>query len=50
MITFERNKDTGKVEVWKDGKKIGEIETMGDEVMNGVNQLYRPQQQRTERP
>lgn len=32
MIEFKRNDDTGKVEVWKDGKKVGEIETMGDEV------------------
>lgn len=34
MIEFKRNKDTGKVEAWKDGKKIGEMETMGDEVIN----------------
>lgn len=32
MIEFKRNKDNGKVEVWKDGEKVGEIETMGDEV------------------
>ena len=32
MIEFKRNNDTGEVEVWKDGKKIGEIKTMGDEV------------------
>lgn len=30
MIEFIRNKQTGKLEVWKDGKKIGEINTMGD--------------------
>ena len=32
MIEFRRNKDTGILEVWKDGKYIGEIITMGDEV------------------
>jgi hypothetical protein len=32
MIEFKRNKDTGIVEVWKDGKKVGEITTMGDEI------------------
>ena len=31
-ITFNRNKETGIVEVWKNGKKIGEVVTMGDEV------------------
>ena len=34
MIEFKRNKETGILEVWKDGKKIGEIRTMGDD-MNG---------------
>lgn len=32
MIEFKRNKETGIVEAWKDGKKIGEVVTMGDEV------------------
>lgn len=32
MIEFVRNKETGILEVWKNGKKIGEIITMGDEV------------------
>lgn len=32
MIEFKRNKETGILEAWKDGKKIGEVETMGDEV------------------
>lgn len=35
MIQFKRNKDTGILEVWKDGKKIGEIRTMGDEITDG---------------
>lgn len=34
MIQFKRNKETGKLEVWKNGKKTGEIDTMGDEVIN----------------
>ena len=34
MIEFRRNKGTGKVEVWKDGKKIGEMETMGDDIID----------------
>lgn len=32
MIELMRNKETGIVEVWKNGKKIGEIRTMGDEI------------------
>ena len=32
MIKFKRNKETGIVEVWKDGKKVGEMVNMGDEV------------------
>lgn len=34
MIEFIRNKETGILEVWKDGKKIGEIITMGDDILN----------------
>ena len=30
MIEFIRNKETGVLEVWKDGRKIGDIITMGD--------------------
>lgn len=32
MIEFKRNEETGILEVWKNGKKIGEIITMGDEI------------------
>ena len=32
MIEFKRNSKTGILEVWRDKKKIGEVETMGDEV------------------
>lgn len=49
MIEFKRNKDTGKVEVWKDGKKIGEMETMGDEVKQDASQLYEPQRRNSPR-
>lgn len=34
-MEFKRNKKTGIVEVWKNGKKVGEIATMGDEVKKG---------------
>ena len=34
MKEFRRNKETGILEVWENGKKIGEIITMGDEVTN----------------
>ncbi len=30
MIEFIRNKETGVLEVWKDGRKIGDIITIGD--------------------
>lgn len=32
MIEFRRNKKTGILEVWKDGKKTGIIQTMGDDI------------------
>lgn len=32
MKSLKRNKDTGIVEVWENGVKVGEIITMGDEV------------------
>lgn len=34
---FKRNKETGILEVWKDGKKIGEIITMGDQITEEDN-------------
>ena len=36
MIEFKRNKETGILEAWKDGKKIGETITMGDEISNNT--------------
>ena len=38
MIEFKYNKETGILEVWKNGKKIGEIITMGDEINGEQNQ------------
>lgn len=32
MVEFKRNKKTGIVEVWENGKKTGEIRSMGDDV------------------
>ena len=32
MIEFKRNKETGILEVWKDGKYVGDMIAMGDEV------------------
>ena len=29
MIEFKRNEKTGEIEAWKNGKKIGEVMTMG---------------------
>lgn len=32
---FVRSKETGILEVWEDRKKIGEIITMGDQIIEG---------------
>ena len=32
MIEFKRNPETGILEVWKGGKKVGEVMSMGDEI------------------
>lgn len=34
MKEFVRNKETGILEIWENGKKISEIITMGDEIIN----------------
>lgn len=31
-MEFIRNKETGILEVWENGEKIGEVITMGDEI------------------
>ena len=33
-MEYKRNKETGILEVWDKGKKIGEVITMGD-IING---------------
>ena len=40
MVEFKRNKKTGILEVWKNGKKIGIIKTMGDD-LNGKSSKRR---------
>ena len=35
MIEFKYNLVTGVLEVWEDGKYIGDINTMGDEIVDG---------------
>ena len=32
MKRFIRNPETGILEIWEEGKKVGEISTMGDEL------------------
>lgn len=31
-VEFKRNKKTGEVEAYKDGKLIGKVESMGDDL------------------
>lgn len=35
MIEFKRNKKTGILEVWKDSKYVGDVITMGDNILDG---------------
>ena len=37
MKELKRNSETGILEVWKDGNKVGEIRTMGDDIMENSN-------------
>ena len=39
MIEFKRNKKTGIVESWENGKKIGEVITMGDIIEDRPTEL-----------
>ena len=36
-MEFKRSKETGVLEAWKDGKKIGDVSTMGDNTANEKN-------------
>lgn len=33
MREFRRNKETGILEIWENGKNAGEVRTMGDEII-----------------
>lgn len=35
MIEFRRNKETGILEAYKNGKYVGNVITMGDEITKG---------------
>lgn len=43
MKEFKRNKETGILEVWENGKKIGEVITMGDDVKDSETNSDRGQ-------
>lgn len=47
MVSFKRNEETGIVEVWKDGKYVGEILTMGDEVTGNDDDKLSEQRERS---
>ena len=36
MIELKQNKKTGIVEAWKDGRKIGVVTTMGNEIIGNA--------------
>jgi hypothetical protein len=39
VVELKRNEITGAVEAWKNGKKIGEIVTMGDAITTNVTTI-----------
>lgn len=41
-MDLRRNKNTGVVEIWKNGKKVGRIITMGDEVRKNGRASQQP--------
>lgn len=47
---FVRNKETGILECWENGKKIGEIITMGDLVTRDNKNAETPQREDKELP
>ena len=49
MVSFKRNKETGIVEVWKDGKYVGKMLTMGDEVTGNDDGKLSEQRERSQR-
>ena len=46
MIEFRRNEETGILEAWKDGKYVGNIITMGDEIEKPSTEIPDTSQQR----
>lgn len=44
MTEFRRNKETGILEAWRDGKKVGEVRTMGDDVTSNKTDHSKPKQ------
>lgn len=44
MIEFIRNKETGILEIWKDGIYQGNIITMGDELWDSNSQVTETKQ------
>ena len=49
-MKFVRNKETGILEICKDGKKVGEIITMGDELNGRLESGERQQARSVSRP
>lgn len=41
-MEFKRNKETGILEVWKDGVKVGEVVTMGDTIEDRPTEEVKP--------
>lgn len=49
MIELKRNEETGIVEAWENGVKIGEITTLGDEVSEDERKIHELQSGTTSR-
>ena len=43
VIELKRNEETGVVEAWENGEKIGEITTLGDEVKEDGRKVHESQ-------
>ena len=49
-IELKRNKKTGLVEAWENGKKVGKITTMGDHVIKEEEKENGKAQHRSDSP
>lgn len=47
MVEFKRNKKTGKLEAYKNGKRVGSVGTMGDEVKKENDRENKKQRKRS---